>query len=74
MKLLFVGSLSAFQLTVLTVLYLAAMCYLIYIALTKERGIARLLWVLAILFIPFVGFIAYLLKHFFLQGDTTNIN
>ena len=59
----FVGSMSATQALLLILFYFSAIGYIVYLVIKFESGMRMWLWIFAILFFPFLGSVAYFLKH-----------
>lgn len=59
----FLGILTPFKIITYSVIYLAFLAYSLYLALKNESKYLLVLWVLIILFIPFIGSIMYILKY-----------
>lgn len=68
MIILYLGSLSGYQLKAIALFYFLLTLFCLYLVIKQESKLSFVLWCLVILFFPIVGSLIYLSRWFLLKG------
>lgn len=69
----FYGLLTPYHMLGLGVLYAALTLYSIYLLFKNEKPLHYFIWMLVIIFMPFIGSGLYLLKHFINKNSKQHV-